>query len=64
MATSKCHACGSTHFEVVPAMTIPPLKSKPKFVQCSECGAVVGVVDEELKLAIERLERAVSTVRS
>ena len=44
MAQSTCPKCESHNFEVVAA---EPYNSKFKlmFVQCSECGAVVGTLD-------------------
>jgi len=44
MATSTCIKCGSTRFEVKEAS---PLHSNFKlyFVQCAQCGAVVGTMD-------------------
>jgi hypothetical protein len=42
MATSKCGACGKTHFELVPA-TPNGCRYQVNFVQCSACGVVIGV---------------------
>lgn len=44
MAVTKCASCGNTFFEVV---TKEPVRSNYKlnFVQCSQCGTVVGVLD-------------------
>jgi hypothetical protein len=44
MATSTCVKCGNTRFELVeknPAGSERPLA----FIQCSQCGGVVGVLD-------------------
>lgn len=44
MATSKCSSCGSHSFEMV---TNEPHNSNYKynFIQCSGCGAVIGVTE-------------------
>lgn len=44
MAISKCAKCDNTHFEAVEAN--PALyKFKVTFIQCSNCGTVVGVLE-------------------
>ena len=43
MAQSKCVKCGSTAFEITEAMTIQNARDTVHFVQCSQCGGVVGV---------------------
>ena len=44
MATSKCPKCDSTSFEM--KETLPRgSEYKVMFIQCSLCGAVVGVTD-------------------
>jgi len=44
MAQSKCAKCDSTNFEVMPAK---PQGSNFEimFIQCSECGAVIGALE-------------------
>lgn len=44
MAISSCPKCSSSHFEMNEAV---PSGSKYKvmFIQCSSCGAVVGITD-------------------
>ena len=43
MAQSKCVKCGSMDFEITEAMTIQNARDTVHFVQCSQCGGVVGV---------------------
>lgn len=51
MAGSKCIKCNSTNFEMIKTMGVV-------FVQCAECGGVVGVVEDiEFK---ERFETIIS----
>lgn len=50
MAKSKCIKCAWEKFEVVevqpaPYSSVPDSKVKFGFVQCANCGGVVGVVD-------------------
>jgi predicted nucleic-acid-binding Zn-ribbon protein len=50
MAKSKCIKCAWEVFEVVevqpaPFSSVPDSKVKYGFVQCANCGGVVGVVD-------------------
>jgi hypothetical protein len=69
MAFSKSIACNSTFFEVV---TKEPRGSnyKVNFIQCSACGAVVGVMEylnagqvlTNLKKDVAELKRAISSV--
>lgn len=51
MAQSKCPKCENTVFEM---RTMSPLGATFKvcFVQCSKCGTVVGVVDQNDTLAV------------
>lgn len=44
MATTQCAKCGSHGFEMV-HYTPKGSRFKLNFVQCSSCGAVVGVLD-------------------
>jgi len=43
MAISKCVKCGSTSFEITEAMRIHNDRDMVHFIQCSQCGGVVGV---------------------
>lgn len=45
MAESKCSACGGSRFEVVHAHNLEGTKRAVLFVQCADCGAVVGALD-------------------
>ncbi len=45
MAMSKCIKCDSTHFELVVKDGISGSKYKICFIQCSNCGGVVGTMD-------------------
>jgi hypothetical protein len=45
MAASTCVKCGSTGFELKDVLTESPWKLY--FVQCSRCGGVVGVLDDQ-----------------
>jgi len=63
MAESKCPSCRSTRFEVVHAPNVEGSKRAILFVQCAECGAVLGTLDfvnlgvqvKDLKENIHRL---------
>lgn len=67
MAQSKCAVCGSNQFEVVHAHNLKGSERSVLFVQCSDCGAVVGALDmvnvsvqvnnvkEDLRRMVERL---------
>lgn len=44
MATSTCMKCGKTQFEVKEC-TPRGSSSKIQFVQCTNCGGVIGVMD-------------------
>jgi len=44
MVTSSCPKYGSNAFECVEA-TIKGLDFRHNFVQCAQCGAVVGILD-------------------
>jgi len=64
MAYSKCSNCGSSSFEIVQNS---PSKSNYKltFVQCSSCGAVVGVMDYyNIGSRISDLEKKVDSLSS
>ncbi|WP_407313738.1 hypothetical protein [Desulfosporosinus sp. SB140] len=45
MAQSRCLKCGSNRFEVVHANNLEGTTRAVLFVQCAECGSVVGVLD-------------------
>ena len=45
MAQSRCINCGSTQFEVVHANNLEGTTRAVLFVQCTDCGSVVGVLD-------------------
>lgn len=67
MAFSKCPKCNGTLWELA---EVEPGGSNFKwfFVQCSSCGAPVGVVDyfpnTTLKGRIEAVEKAVASIES
>ena len=45
MAKSNCLKCGGQSFEMVHANNLEGSKRSVLFVQCAECGAVIGVLD-------------------
>jgi len=45
MAQSSCIKCGNTQFEVVHANNLEGTTRAVLFVQCTNCGAVAGVLD-------------------
>lgn len=45
MAQSRCVKCGGIKFEVVHANNLDGTTRAVLFVQCTDCGAVVGVLD-------------------
>ena len=45
VAQSKCATCGSGRFEAVHAQNLEGTKRAIIFIQCAECGAVIGVLD-------------------
>jgi len=63
MAESKCPKCDSTRFEVVHAHNLEGSKRAILFVQCAECGCVIGTLDfvnlgvqaSDLKESLHRL---------
>ena len=58
MAQSKCVKCESTRFEMKDSPAMGGTDFVWLFVQCAECGGVVGVVDFHRNAGIlERLER-------
>jgi hypothetical protein len=57
MAQSTCIKCGGTRFVVVPRDSIPNAASVLHFVQCAECGGVVGVI-EGVSQRLANIEKA------
>jgi uncharacterized Zn finger protein len=45
MPQSNCPRCGSIKFEAVLAQDIKGIKRSIVFIQCEQCGAVVGALD-------------------
>lgn len=45
MAQSCCIKCGDTHFEAIHANNLEGTTRAILFVQCTNCGTVVGVLD-------------------
>ncbi len=45
MARSNCAKCGGQSFEIVHANNLEGSKRSVLFIQCAECGAVIGVLD-------------------
>ena len=45
MTTSRCGKCGSSGFELKMTSDIKGANYAYSFIQCSNCGTVVGVVD-------------------
>lgn len=45
MAQSRCMKCGGSKFEVVHANNLEGTTRAVLFVQCTECGSVIGVLD-------------------
>lgn len=70
MPQSNCSRCGSHEFEVVHAQNIEGTTRAILFVQCSQCGAVVGALDfvnlgvqashirDEVERTIEKLRKS------
>ncbi len=57
MAQSKCGSCGKSRFEVREAPVMLGTDYKWFFVQCADCGVVVGVLDYfPLSSVIARLD--------
>ena len=46
MASSTCVKCGHTTFEMVES-SISGLRFKRDFLQCGQCGGVVGVIESD-----------------
>ncbi|WP_336916689.1 hypothetical protein [Acinetobacter modestus] len=47
MARSKCGSCNSTSFELLEKSDVKGSAYPVAFIQCSSCGAVVGVLEEK-----------------
>lgn len=45
MAKSICPKCAHDHFEMVECDDVKDSKFKIMFIQCSQCGSVVGTTD-------------------
>lgn len=45
MAQSRCMKCGGSKFEAVHANNLEGTTRAVLFVQCTECGSVIGVID-------------------
>lgn len=45
MAQSRCIKCGNSQFEVVRANNLVGTPRDVLFVQCTNCGSVIGVID-------------------
>ncbi len=69
MSLSKCPSCSSNHFQSMP-QSVPGYNFPLNFIQCSRCGAVVGVMPEydpgilanQNKAAIAKLEQRLNTI--
>lgn len=56
MATSTCTKCGHTSFEMVEC-EISGLRFKRDFLQCGQCGGVVGVIEaDNLNARLDAIE--------
>lgn len=68
MAQSNCLKCGGHNFEMVHANNLEGSKRSVLFVQCAECGAVIGVLDfvnvgVQVAQAKDDLQRMVDKLR-
>ncbi|AFM39663.1 hypothetical protein Desaci_0601 [Desulfosporosinus acidiphilus SJ4] len=62
MAESRCLKCGNTHFEVVHANNLEGTTRAILFVQCSDCGSVIGVLDFlNISVQAERVKNDMKT---
>lgn len=61
MAVSTCVKCGGHSFEVVP-LTPLGASNKLAIVQCSGCGAAIGVLDPATDLQIDALKNHVAAI--
>lgn len=63
MAKSCCIKCGGNQFEVVNANNLEGSTRALLFVQCSDCGAVVGVLDYlNVSVQAERVKNDLRTL--
>jgi len=62
MAVSTCPKCGANEFEVVEKQP-HNFKTSLYFVQCEECGAVVGVIDTHYYKVEDRFEQVRSKIQ-
>lgn len=57
MAKSCCVKCGGIQFEVVDANKLGGTTRALLFVQCSDCGSVIGVIDSlNVSVQAERMK--------
>jgi hypothetical protein len=63
MAKSCCVKCGGTHFEAVHAQNLEGTTRPILFVQCIDCGSVIGVLDFlNLSVKAENMKNDLRTV--
>lgn len=63
MGRSCCIKCGGTQFEVVEANNLTGSTRALLFVQCSDCGSVVGVLDVlNVSVQAERIKKDLRTL--
>lgn len=63
MAESSCIKCGNKQFEVVHANNLEGTTRAVLFVQCTECGSVVGVLDFlNVSVKAERIKNDLRTL--
>lgn len=63
MAESRCIKCGKSHFEVVHANNLEGTTRAVLFVQCTNCGSVVGVLDFlNVSVKAERMKNDLRTL--
>jgi hypothetical protein len=63
MAQSRCIKCGNAQFEVVHANNLEGTVRPVLFVQCSDCGTVVGVLDFlNVSVQVDRVKNELRTL--
>ncbi|HBV85546.1 MAG TPA: hypothetical protein DEF42_02545 [Desulfosporosinus sp.] len=63
MAQSSCIKCGNNRFEVVHANNLEGTTRAVLFVQCTNCGSVVGVLDFlNVSIKAERMKNDLRTL--
>lgn len=63
MAQSSCIKCGNLQFEVVQANDLKGMTRDVLFVQCTNCGSVVGVLDNlNVSVKAERMKNDLRTL--